>query len=208
MCRLAAVHRVTQDVDTVTETTAPTAVEVIASSIGAPDPSDPNRVVVDGITIDVIDTEPFTDTDLVGLDIEDRRFIVSHRWALETATPIVLVAGGETASIRVATPPALVAMKSGAVAGGRRRDAGKQASDLYDLYRLTAVHDRAGGIAMALAAAPFALGPLVAESIHRRVLDEPERAVRALLRGGPEMRSITAEDLRAVFGPLVERLEA
>lgn len=38
MCRLAAVHRATQDVDTVIETTAPTAVQVIASSIGTLDP--------------------------------------------------------------------------------------------------------------------------------------------------------------------------
>jgi hypothetical protein len=48
MCRLAAVHRATQDVDTVTETTAPTAVEVIATSIGQHDPSSPSRAVVEG----------------------------------------------------------------------------------------------------------------------------------------------------------------
>jgi hypothetical protein len=54
MCRLAAVHRATQDVDTVTETTAPTAVEVTATSLGQRDPSSPSRAVVDGISIDVI----------------------------------------------------------------------------------------------------------------------------------------------------------
>jgi hypothetical protein len=54
MCRLAAVHRATQDVDTVTETTAPTAVEVTATSLGQRDPSSPSRAVVDGISTDVI----------------------------------------------------------------------------------------------------------------------------------------------------------
>lgn len=62
MCRLSAVHRATQDIDTVTETTAPTAVEVIKSSIGEADPSNPNRVIVDGVTVDVIDTGPSTTT--------------------------------------------------------------------------------------------------------------------------------------------------
>ena len=64
MCRLSAVHRATQDIDTVTETTAPTALEVIRSSIGEADPSNPNRVFVDGVKVDVIDTEGFTVDDL------------------------------------------------------------------------------------------------------------------------------------------------
>jgi hypothetical protein len=57
--------------------------------------------------------------DLVGIDSADRLFVVSHRWALDTATAAELVAGDEVASIRVATPSALVAMKSGALLGGR-----------------------------------------------------------------------------------------
>lgn len=85
MCRLAAVHRVTQDVDTVTETE--------------------------------------------------------------------IVAGREKASIRVATPSALVA-----------------------------------------------------DALRARVMDEPERAVRSLLDGGPEMSAVTANDLRDVLGPLIDRL--
>lgn len=206
MCRLAAVHRATQDVDTVTETTAPTAVEVIASSIGTLDPSNPNRVLVDGVKIDVIDTESFQDEDLAGIDLNDRLFIVSHRWALDTATETEIVAGDASASIRVATPPALVAMKSGAVLGGRRREPRKRASDLYDLYRLVLAYDRTGGIADALVAAPFGLGHLVADALRGRVAKEPERAVRWLLEGGQEMSTVRANDLRDVFGPLVDRL--
>lgn len=206
MCRLAAVHRVTQDVDTVTETTAPTAVEVIATSIGRHDPSNPSRVVVDGITIDVIDTDSFREEDLDGIDPADRLFVVSHRWALETATDTELVAGEEVASIRVATPSALVAMKSGALLGGRMRQPRKRASDLYDLYRLLLEYDRAGGIAAALGAAPFDLGHLVADALRARVVEEPERAVRWFLDGGPEMGGVTPDDLRDVIGPLAERL--
>lgn len=86
MCRLAAVHRATQDVDTVTETTTPSAVEVIASSIGTTDPSNPATVIVDGVKDDVIDTESFQDADLDGIGLGDRLFVVSHRWALDTAT--------------------------------------------------------------------------------------------------------------------------
>jgi hypothetical protein len=206
MCRLAAVHRVTQDVDTVTETTAPTAVEVITSSIGTPDPTNPGRVFVDGVTIDVIDTESFRYEDLDGLDPGDRLFVVSHRWALDAATDTELVAGDATASIRVATPPALVAMKSGALLGGRTREPRKRASDLYDLYRLVLEYDRAGGIADALTAAPFGLGPLVGEALRSRVIEEPERAIRWLLEGGPEMNAVTPDDLHDVIGPLAGRL--
>jgi hypothetical protein len=206
MCRLAAVHRATQDVDTVTETTAPTAVEVTATTIGQHDPSSPSRAVVDGISIDVIDTEPFRPEDLDGVDPSDRLFVVSHRWALDTATDTELVAGAETASIRVATPPALVAMKSGALLGGRMREPRKRASDLYDLYRLVLEYDRTGGIADAMRTAPFDLGHLVGDALAARVVEEPERAVRWLINGGPETSAVTADDLRDAIGPLVSEL--
>lgn len=206
MCRLAAVHRATQDIDTVTETTAPTAVELITASVGARDPSNPNRVVIDGIKVDVIDTEPFQDEDLEGIGPDDRLFVVSHRWALDTATATEIVAGDETALIRVATPAALVAMKSGAVLGGRPREPAKRASDLYDLYRLVLEYDATGSLAEALAAGPFGLGHLVGEALRDRVVEEPERAVRRLLDGGPEMSGVTADDLRDMIGPLVDRL--
>jgi hypothetical protein len=197
MCRLAAVHRATQDVDTVTETT---------TSIGQHDPSSPSRAVVDGISIDVIDTEPFRPEDLDGVDPSDRLFVVSHRWALDTATDTELVAGAETASIRVATPPALVAMKSGALLGGRMREPRKRASDLYDLYRLVLEYDRTGGIADAMRTAPFDLGHLVGDALAARVVEEPERAVRWLINGGPETSAVTADDLRDAIGPLVSEL--
>lgn len=206
MCRLAAVHRATQDVDTVAETTAPTAVEVIATSVGESDPGRPNRALIDGIKIDVIETQSFRAEDLEGVDPIDRLFIVSHRWALETATATELIAGEATALIRVATPAALVAMKSGVLLGGRLREPRKRASDLYDLYRLALDYDRAGGIAEVLSAAPFQLGRLVADSLGARVVDEPERAVRWLVGGGPEMDAVTPDDLRYVVGPLVAAL--
>lgn len=206
MCRLAAVHRATQDVDTVTETTSPTAVEVIASSVGSVDPSNPNRVLIDGVKIDVIDTESFRAADLEGVTPEDQLFVVSHRWALDTATGAEIVAGDAVARIAVATPSALVAMKSGAVLRGRPRDPRKLASDLYDVYRLLLEHDRTGAVAEALEAAPFGLGRLVGNALRTRVVEEPERAVRWLLQGGPEMATVGPDDLSDVVSPLVTRL--
>lgn len=200
MCRLAAVHRATQDIDTVAETTAPTAVEVIASSVGSLDPSNPNRVLVDGVKVDVIDTESFRYEDLDGIDVGDRVFVVSHRWALDTATDTEIVAGDVTAPIRVATPPALVAMKSGAVLGGRPREPRKRASDLYDVYRLVLEYDRTGGIAEALAAAPFGLGHLVGEAPPFPVVPLATRATgtwhsdwHSTGRHGPDVRLHTPE---------------
>jgi len=206
MCRLVAVHRATQDIDTVTETTVPTAVEVITSSIGHVDPTNPNRAIVDGIRVDVIDTETFVGDDLHGIAATDRLFVVSHRWALDSATRIELVAGDAAASIRVATPAALVAMKAGAVFGGRSRQPRKRASDLYDIYRLVLEYDRRGNIAEALSKAPHELGRMVGRALDERVGGEPERAARWLFDGGPEMSTVTADDLRDVIGPLVDRL--
>lgn len=206
MCRLAAVHRATQDVDTVTEATMPTAVEVIASTIGEVDPSNPSRALVDGVKVDIIDTGPFGYDDLDGIDVNDRLFVVSHRWALDTATDTEIVAGEAVATIRVATPAALAATKAGALLGGRPREPRKRASDLYDIYRLILEHDRSGGIAGTLGAAPFGLGDLVGETLRSLVIDQPERAARWLLEGGAEMSAITPDDLRDVIGPLGDRL--
>jgi hypothetical protein len=57
------------------------------------------RTVGGSRSIDVIDTKSFRDEDLDGLDPGDRLFVVSHRWALDTATDTELVAGDATASI-------------------------------------------------------------------------------------------------------------
>ena len=206
MCRLAAVHRATQDVDTVSETTAPTTVEMIASTVGARDPSNPNRVLIDGVKVDVIDTESLQEEELHGIDPDDRLFLVSHRWALDTATEVQIAAGDATAAVRVATPSALVAMKAGAVSGGRRREPRKRASDLYDLYRLVLEYDRSGGTADQLRDGMFGLGHLVGEALRGSVLGQPERAARWLLDGGPDMGTITADDLADVIAPLVHRL--
>lgn len=207
MCRLAAVHRATQDVDTVIEISSPTAVEVIAARIGSVDGSHPNRVVIDDVKIDIIETGSFQHADLDGIDDDDRLFIVSHRWALDTATESRIMIGAEAASIRLATPGALVAMKAGALLGGRPREPRKRGSDLYDLYRLLLEHDRTGAVAESLAAAPFGLGRLVASALRARVVAEPERASRWLRDSGPEIE-VGVDDLLDVVGPLVERLAA
>jgi hypothetical protein len=89
MCRLAAVHRATQDIDTVTETTTPTAIEVITSSIGESDPSHPNRVLVDGVKVDVIDTEAFRYEDLDGIDLDDR---APSPWTTSVSASLVSMA--------------------------------------------------------------------------------------------------------------------
>ena len=206
MCRLSAVHRVTQDIDAVTEAGAPSAVEVIASSIGKVDPSNPTRVIIDGVKVDVIETGGSAPEDLEGIAVVGRLFVVSHRWALDTATDTDIVVGDVHASIRVALPAALVGTKTGALLGGRPREPHKRASDLYDLYRLTAEFDRTGAVAGALDAAPFGLGQLVGEALQSLVVDNAERAARWLVDGGSEMSVLTPDDLLDVIGPLSERL--
>ncbi len=90
--------------------------------------------------------------------------------------------------------------------GGRPREPRKRASDLYDLYRLVLEYDRAGGIGDALGRLRRSASDTSSPTLCARVIDEPERAVRWLLDGGPDMSAVTADDLRDVLGPLIGRL--
>ncbi len=206
MAQLGAAHRATHDIDLVTETTEPSTVARIAATIGTADPANSARAIVDEVHIDVIETQALTAEGLDGIEGSDLLFVVAHRWALESATPRTLVAAGSTAVVGLATPAALVGAKTAALAAGRRRQPHKRGSDLYDIYRLCATHDRTGALSAALDAAPFALGRLVADGIRSLVLDEPERAALWLDEGSEEMATVSATDLHDVLEPLVQRL--
>ena len=66
---------------------------------------------VGGVKLDVIATLPLSPDSLDGIDLKGQLFMAAHRWALESATPVTLRTGGAKATVLVATPAALVAMK-------------------------------------------------------------------------------------------------
>jgi len=152
--RLQQTRRATADIDTVVDDmTPPPAVETLLALPGAhPDPTGAHRVLVDGIKVEVQGTEPFDDADLDGLTDKQILYVAAHRYALDSATSVTLVAqdADVRATVRVATAGALFAMKLHAIED--RRPAGgmdKRAGDAWDIYRILLDLDRTGAVCRA-----------------------------------------------------------
>jgi hypothetical protein len=158
--RLGQAHRATADIDAVVDDlTPPPAIEALLDVPGVQaDPTGAHRVLIDGIKIEIQGTEPFTPADLDGLTDEQILYVGAHRYALESATAMTLVAQAEQirATVPVATPGALFAMKLHAIED-RRPAAGldKRAGDAWDLYRILLDLDRTSTVRDELAAIPL-----------------------------------------------------
>ncbi|MCU1346411.1 MAG: hypothetical protein JWL70_2677 [Acidimicrobiia bacterium] len=172
-----------------------------------PDQAQPYRVYVDGTKVEMIGTGAITDLDLDGLDAREILFVAAHRWALETATPVILLGDhGTRATVPMARASALVAMKLGAVQG--RRAAGgvdKRASDAWDIYRLLTDVDVAT-TALEIQSALPGLQQAVAAAVRDILVDHAGRTHGWLRSGDSETASIRAEDLVAAGTDLLVRL--
>lgn len=189
------------------ETTDPTAIDIIVDRVGEQDPTDTHRVTVDGVKVDVIDTVPVAGADLEELDDTNQLFLVSHRWALDSAELTTIeVIDGPSATVRLAVPAGLVAAKTHALATRRDIRADKRASDAYDVYRLLEAYDRDQALTRALAEAPLGLGRLVGRHLGQLLVDDAERAVRWMALGSADMRAVSPQDLRDAAGPLCDVL--
>lgn len=205
MVQLAEAHRATADVDTVADDDSgqlgPALAILAAEQHGS---ATGTRVVLeDGTTIDVITTGSWVAEDLPDDDL-DRIFVLAHWWAVQTAEVVELrvVEGAEiamAAEIAVARPAALVACKLQS-SRRRQRDQAKAASDLHDIYRLLAEHDRDGGVAAALATGPEDLGRWCADAMTETFVTDASRSARRLGTGarGPAMAAVRAIDLEVV----------
>ena len=73
-----------------------------------PDPTGEHRVVIDGIKVEIQATQPIAPRDLEGLTDKQMLYVGAHRYALESATPVTLVAEAEQgrATVLLATPAA------------------------------------------------------------------------------------------------------
>ncbi len=137
-CRLASSHRATGDVDVVADDPtflveeARTAAENIIAAGVATRATDTAsvRLYIDGTKVEIIDTQPLTDDQAREIEPAlNRLFVLSHRWALDSATSctIAVVASDVEETVPVATPAALVGMKLHAIE--TRSDDRKRASD-------------------------------------------------------------------------------
>jgi hypothetical protein len=184
--RLANVHRATNDIDAVAGGEGP---GEALESVGERATGERGRIEVDGVKIDVMPTSPITLAELPDDEL-DRLFVIGHRWALETATPLTIDVADqrgstiESASVTVATVPALVACKLHAIADRRDARAEKRESDAVDLLRLVGDLVRIPDATRELAAAPFGLAQLVSAQIERWFIDGRLRMARLAQLGG------------------------
>jgi hypothetical protein len=201
----ADVHRATRDIDVVADAVAPPAVDILAQ--GHQRRGD-HTVIIEDVEVDIIETYPVTEDDVVGLDDDAALFVLGHRWALETSAPVRLATVGSSRAavrVRVATPAGLVAAKAHAAGYPRAgRRAAKHGGDLYDIYRLIETFDPQGQMRAALAAAPAGLGRLIAQVVQAELLDHPAAASRIMAASA--IVPVLAEHLVDVIEPFVAGL--
>jgi hypothetical protein len=146
ICRLATAYRATSDLDTVDRrrTNETAQLELLVRS-GA-EPSGPTGVLVPTPAGDVqVDILGVTDADLEGLptDPTDRLHVLSHAWAADTATPVVIRTRDlPDVNVRVAQPGPLIAMKLQSI---MNRPSEKEGTDLLDIVQLTLDRGRSTG---------------------------------------------------------------
>jgi len=207
--RLGRAHRATADVDAVVdEDTPPAAIDVIRDLPGAePDETHRHRVYLDGTKVDVIETATVTEPDLDDLDAQQILFVAGHRWALETATPMMLTAEENVhASVPIARPSALLAMKLHAMKG-RGAVSDKRGSDAWDIYRLITDLD-IGATAAEMRSALTPLRLAITAAVDEIFVQHAGRTRGWLRTGGAEMASVQVDDLVAAGTDLLARLRA
>lgn len=96
-----------------------------------------------GLTVDVIEVDPTTDTSGLGDDDDLDWWMITHQWALGQVDEITIGVTGPGGTLahppitaRVASPAALVAMKSASVPLRRSTTPHKRGSDFYDILQL------------------------------------------------------------------------
>ena len=186
--RLATAHRATNDVDTVTDGDGPRtlALEYLADAAAAAS----GRIEIDGVKVDVMPTWPLPALQGELPDDElDRLFVLGHRWALESATSVVVkiitpnsTEATETGALLVATSPALIACKFHALARRRGPRISKQESDALDLFCLITELVRSDQEIANFVGAPFDIGALVETQVQRWFIDDTLRLARLASR--------------------------
>lgn len=188
LARLGGAHRVTDDLDTVATQHGdePTVVEAVVAAQGID--GSLNGTKVDCIAVGDVPAAELSTEQLPDVE-EDRIFVLAHRWALDTADELSLIAetGGTIVArvqCRFAVPASLVAMKLQSAPRRRGVRADKAGGDYLDLFRLVSHPAMTRSIAISLPAAPHDLGPWCSREITRCMIEDADRTVGLIARSG------------------------
>lgn len=209
--RLVHAHRATADVDAVVdETVPPDPISALVEVPGAlPDPTNSYRVLIGRAKLEILGVGPLDERELDGVPPKDALFVASHVWALDTASPLTLVAGDSPtvrATAPFATPAALVAMKLHAVQDRSASAADRRAADAWDIYQLLVEHDGQGSVSAALLSASTTPRELVREAAEHVLITGAARTVTWLRSGDLSMAAVTQEELPFLGERLTEAL--
>lgn len=204
MVRLEGAHRVTDDLDTVAiqHGDDPITVEVVIGVKGT----------IEGTKVDCIGVGdvPAAELPLANLpdDALDRAFVLSHRWALDTAENRVLgvdyLDASASVTCRFANAGALVAMKLQAAPRRQGPRSQKAGGDLFDIFRLISHPALTRAIASSLRSGPHDLGDWCAASVVDTFVDQAERTAAVIARSGVAgANPPTAEELQRAAELLV-----
>lgn len=218
MTRLGRAHRVTDDLDAAAQGVdgGPSLLSIL---VGGGE-TGRDRRPVEGVKVDCIDVGSTPAADLEPGELPDdefyRAFLLAHRWALDSAADASLTVLSDqralvaTATCRVATPAALVAMKLQSAPRRRAERAHKGPNDYADLYALLLRPEAIESVIVDLPHAPHGLGQWCVQRIEIELVagaDRTARAIRQTMLADPP----TPEDVervgRAALLRLGERLE-
>ncbi len=210
LARLEGAHRVTDDLDTVATQHGdePTVVEAVIAAQGVDGLLKGTKV--DCIAVGDVPAAELSADHLPDVE-EDRIFVLAHRWALDTADELTLVAqaGGTIVAqvrCRFADPASLVAMKLQSAPRRRGVRADKAGGDYLDLFRLVSHPSMTRSIAVALRAAPHDLGSWCSLEITRRMIEDADRTVGLITRSGVAESNVpTAAQFRRAAELLLDR---
>ena len=198
MTRLTTVHRVTDDIDAVSEQLGddPSDIAVVLGEDGVA----AVRRLVRGVKVDHIDVGKVPASKISSLELPtnewDRAFVLAHRWGLDSATPVVINAVETelvvaTVTCPAASPASLVAMKLQSAPRRPRTRIDKAANDYLDLHRLLSSSDLGFEIARDLTSdAPHDLGEWAIERIRLDFIERADDMARAI-RSSVDSRAAT-----------------
>lgn len=213
MTRLRSVHRVTDDIDSVTEQFGddPSDVAIVLGESGR----SAVRRLVEGVKIDHIDVGDRPAIQIPAAELPendwDRAFVLAHRWGLDAASPVTISAVGNrvvlsSVTCLAASPASLVAMK---LQSAPRRPAvrvHKAANDYLDLHRLLSNVELLPEVAEDLAThAPHDLGTWAIERIRIEFIERADHTARAIGRGGPA-NLVSADEIEATGTAFLARV--
>ncbi|MEO8691981.1 MAG: hypothetical protein ABI658_00610 [Acidimicrobiales bacterium] len=161
-------------------------------------------MLVDGTKIEIrgVDRLDLVHPDLGDLTYKQQLFVVAHRWALDTATPLTVegwkdnIRAAVTATAPFAIPAALLAMKLHAI---EDRSNGfdqtrKRGGDAWDMHQLLTRLDANGSVRAQLALAPPVVRGLVSEGLER-VFIARKNLTAGWMRAIPQAAGVTGDEL-------------